>query len=215
LRAGDRNDPMAGQALEATMTTTPTIDAGRTALLLMDFQAGIVASAPNALMERVASARERCRRSGIPAIHVRVAFSDEDRRAVRDRNKSFSLLAGTNRFADGAPETDVVRPLRPAPDDLAVTRTRVGAFSTTQLADELARRGIDTLLLAGIATNGVVLSTVRDAADRDYRLVVLADCCADADPLVHQVLIERVLPRQADVVDSAALDRVLAVGHDE
>jgi nicotinamidase-related amidase len=70
----------------------------------------------------------------------------------------------------------------------------------------LAARGIDTLVLAGVATSGVVLSTLRDAADRDYRLFVLSDVCADMDPEVHRVLMEKIFPRQADVI---ALDAFL------
>jgi len=58
---------------------------------------------------------------------------------------------------------------------------------------------VDTMVLTGIATSGVVLSTLRQAADLDYRLVVLADGCLDADPEVHRVLTEKVFPRQADV----------------
>ena len=57
-----------------------------------------------------------------------------------------------------------------------MTKTRFGSFSTTNLAAHLHGRGIDTLIVAGISTGGVVLSTVRDAADRDYRLYVLSDC---------------------------------------
>ena len=55
----------------------------------------------------------------------------------------------------------------------------------------------DTLILAGIATSGVVLSTLRQAADLDYRITVLADACADADEEVHRVLTQQVFPRQA------------------
>ena len=58
-------------------------------------------------------------------------------------------------------------------------------------------------MLAGIATSGVVLSTLRQAADPDYRLTVLADGCLDADPEVHRVLTEKVFPRQADVISIA------------
>jgi nicotinamidase-related amidase len=54
-------------------------------------------------------------------------------------------------------------------------------------------------VLSGIATSGVVLSTLRQAADLDYRLVVLADACLDGDPEVHRVLTGKVFPRQADV----------------
>jgi nicotinamidase-related amidase len=59
------------------------------------------------------------------------------------------------------------------------------------------------LVLAGIVTSGVVLSTLRQAADLDYRLTVLADGCLDSDPDVHWVLLEKVFPRQADVVSIA------------
>jgi nicotinamidase-related amidase len=61
----------------------------------------------------------------------------------------------------------------------------------------LRAAGADALVLAGIATSGVVLSTLRQAADLDYRLTVLADACTDADPEVHRVLTEKVFPRQA------------------
>ncbi len=189
-----------------------TIDPTHTALLLMDFQAEIVELlGPDArdLLERVARVRARCLQSGIATVYIRVAFTEEARRAVPDRNKGFSALAHTERLTEGTPGAEIAAQLRPEAGDLVLTKTRVGAFSTTSLAQELARRGIDTLLLAGIATSGVVLSTVRDAADHDYRLFVLADCCADADPLVHQVLTERVFPRQAEVIDAAALERLL------
>lgn len=59
------------------------------------------------------------------------------------------------------------------------------------------------LVLCGIATSGVVLSTVREAADKDYRLTVLADLCADTDAEVHSVLIGKVFPRQARVTSAA------------
>jgi nicotinamidase-related amidase len=59
---------------------------------------------------------------------------------------------------------------------------------------------IETLVLAGIATSGVVLSTVRHAADADYRLVFVEDCSADRDPEVHRVLMEKVFQGQATVV---------------
>ena len=60
--------------------------------------------------------------------------------------------------------------------------------------------------LAGCATieppptSGVVLSTLRQAADLDYRLTVLTDACYDPDPEIHRVLTEKVFPRQADVI---------------
>ena len=82
-----------------------------------------------------------------------------------------------------------------------MVKKRVSAFAGSDLAEVLRGGAIDTLVLTGIATSGVVLSTLRQAADLDYRLVVLHDGCADADPEVHRVLTEKVFPRQAEVLD--------------
>jgi nicotinamidase-related amidase len=74
----------------------------------------------------------------------------------------------------------------------------------------LRANGIETLVVTGIATSGVVLSTVRHAADADYRVVVVADCCADPDPDVHRVLIEKVFARQTTVTTADAVIAALA-----
>jgi hypothetical protein len=60
----------------------------------------------------------------------------------------------------------------------------------------LRANGIETLILTGIITSGVVLSTLCDAADADYRLLVAADCCSDDDEETHRVLLEKVFPRR-------------------
>ena len=74
-----------------------------------------------------------------------------------------------------------------------------------RLIDTAAAYGNEREVGHGIASSGVVLSTVRDAADRDFALVVVRDCCADRDPQVHSVLVDKVFPRQADVIDAAEL----------
>ena len=89
-------------------------------------------------------------------------------------------------------------------------RVRTGAFSTTDLDVQLRERGVDTLILAGISTSGVMLSTVRDASDRDYRVIVLADATADPDPEIHAFLIERVFPRQGAVISVSELEGLLS-----
>ncbi len=82
---------------------------------------------------------------------------------------------------------------------------RVGAFATTDLDRMLRERGVTTPVLAGISTSGVVLSTVREAMDRDYRILVLRDCCADPDTEVHDFLTGRTFPRHTTVLDGAEL----------
>jgi isochorismate hydrolase len=62
-----------------------------------------------------------------------------------------------------------------------VVKHRVSPFVGTDLETLLRANGIDTLVLAGVHTSGVVLSTVCHAVDLNYRLVVVRDCCADPD----------------------------------
>ena len=188
--------------------TTPAIDPRRAALLVMDYQVGIVGRIADGdeLLARMNAAITLAREHGMAVGYVRVALTDDERDAIPERNKSFSALAssGSAMHAD-APETAVHDAVAPAPDDIVVRKQRVGPFSTTDLAEQLAARDIDTLVLAGISTSGVVLSTVRHAADADYRLYVLSDATADTDPEVHQVLMTKVFPRQAWVITTDEL----------
>jgi nicotinamidase-related amidase len=133
-----------------------------------------------------------------------------DYRAVPATNKAFLAVARAKALAVDTPETALHPAIVPQPNDIKVRKTRVGAFSTTDLDELLTNLGVTTLILVGVRTSGVVLSTVREAADRDYRPVLLSDCIADSDGIVHDVLMERVFPRQADIASSAELDQLFA-----
>ena len=89
--------------------------------------------------------------------------------------------------------------IAPQENDLIITKRRVSAFTGSDLEVVLRAQGIQHLVLTGIATSGVVLSTLREAADKDFQLTVIADCCADGDEEVHRVLTGKVFPRQATV----------------
>jgi nicotinamidase-related amidase len=91
----------------------------------------------------------------------------------------------------------------------------VGAFSTTDLETVLRARNINTLVLFGISTSGVVLSTVRWAADMDYKLAVISDACADRDPEVHRVLQEKVFSWQATVLNTQEFIKALNAKEDK
>jgi nicotinamidase-related amidase len=123
-------------------------------------------------------------------------------------NKAFAPFAASGRFMHHeAPETAVYHHVAAEPGDIIVRKTRVGAFSTTDLDEQLRSRDVDTIILAGVSTSGVVLSTVRDAADRDYRGYVLADGSADRD---SDVLTQKVFPWQAHVIDVEDLPGLLS-----
>jgi nicotinamidase-related amidase len=93
--------------------------------------------------------------------------------------------------------------------DIVVRKTRYGAFSTTSLHALFSDVSINTLVMGGISTAGVVLSTVRESSDQDYLIFVLSDATADRHPEVHRVLIENVLPRQADAITTSDLNHLL------
>jgi nicotinamidase-related amidase len=187
------------------------IEASRTALLLMDFQPDILRGRPGAaeVLAAAGSALALARKADLQVVFVRVAFTPQDYASVSPRNKSFAALRDGGRLPDGAPGSAVHPDLAPADRDVVVTKTRVGAFSTTNLHTHLASRGIDTLVLGGVSTSGVVLSTVRDAADRDHRLLVLEDCCLD-EPDIHALLVGRIFPRQADILTVPRLADLVA-----
>lgn len=172
-----------------------------TALLVMDVQQGIVErfGGEEGYLPKLSAAVAAARRAGIGIIYVTVAFRP-GHPEVSERNKAFAAMTGTGRFTEDDPGARIHPAVAPAPGDVVVTKRRVSAFAGSDLDVVLRAGGTDSLVLAGIATSGVVLSTLRQAADLDYRLTVLADGCLDADPEVHRVLLEKVFPRQADVV---------------
>ncbi|MEA2466178.1 MAG: hypothetical protein QOJ57_304 [Thermoleophilaceae bacterium] len=171
------------------------------ALLVMDMQVGIVGRLGDAgpsLLGRVARSIAAARAADMPVIYVRVAFRG-GYPEISPRNRAFGALADSGHFTEDDPATQIHPDVAPQPGDLVVIKRRVSAFAGSDLSVVLRAAGVDSLVLTGIATSGVVLSTLREAADRDFDLVVLADGCGDADSEVHRVLTEKVFPRQAEV----------------
>lgn len=172
------------------------------ALLVMDVQNGIVeryAEQSEALLATLGRATAAARSARMPVIYVRVAFRP-DAPEISRRNKSFAAIGASVTMRDDSPSTQVHAAVAPRPGDVVVTKRRVSAFTGSDLEVVLRSLEVTSLVLTGIATSGVVLSTLRQAADLDYELTVLRDGCADADPEVHRVLVEKVFPRQAAVV---------------
>jgi nicotinamidase-related amidase len=170
----------------------------RPVLLVMDFQLGIVERLGNdAVVVAASRAVQAARARGVPVFFVRVAFRPGYPEAA-ESNATFAAMARSgDAMTHDHPATQVLAALEPRADEPVVVKRRVSAFSGSDLDVLLRAARADTLVLAGIATSGVVLSTLRQAADLDYRLVVLADACGDRDPEVHRVLTTKVFPRQA------------------
>ena len=190
-----------------------SFDPVRTAMLSMDLQAGIVSiyTQNDELITRAAALLQNGREAGFTIIHVKVGFRpglpeinprNMMLRALRDSPAHHQLFMG--------PASSIHPAVAPHENELVVTKTRVNAFAGTDLALLLRAKDIDTLILFGIATSGVVLSTLLAAADLDYRLFVVKDCCADLDEAVHTCLLERVFSRYATVVSVDQLPYTLS-----
>jgi nicotinamidase-related amidase len=198
------------------MPDQTTLDPNRTALLVLDYQEGIVGQLPGSgpLLDRVTSVIDDVRGRGGHVGWVRVGFEDAEFEAIPETSMFAPFAASADHRAGmraDAAATQIHPKLAPRPEDLRVRKIRVGALSTTDLGPQLEKRGITTLVLAGVSTSGVVLSTVREAMDRDYRIVVLRDACADRDPATHDFLTGTLFPRTATVVDVAGLGELWAV----
>ncbi len=176
----------------------------RNALLVMDIQSGIVERLPelfSPLVDTIARIAAAARAADVPVIYVRVAFRS-GAPEVSDHNRAFAALATSGAWDEQEPATQIHSGVAPESGDVVVTKRRVSAFTGGDLDVVLRAMGVDTLVLTGISTSGVVLSTVRQAADLEFRLIVLRDACADSDDEVHRVLMDKVFPRQAEVVTS-------------
>jgi nicotinamidase-related amidase len=134
-------------------------------------------------------------------VYVRVSFRPGCPE-IGDRNQTFARFAQAGTLVEG--ESTRVHPaVAPQPGEVVVTKRRVSAFAGSDLDVVLRAGGTDALVLTGISTSGVVLSTLRQAADLDFSLTVLSDACADPDAEVHRVLCEKVFPHQAQVLTVA------------
>ncbi|WP_435171875.1 cysteine hydrolase family protein [Paenibacillus glycanilyticus] len=172
----------------------------RSAFVIMDLQNGIVSRFANnpEVIQPFRKALEAAREHEIPVIFVRVGFN-EGYPEVSPRNKSFSVVAQHGGMTIHDEATQIHESVKPLPGEPVVTKFRISAFAGSNLEVILRAKQVENLILCGISTSGVVLSTVREAADKDYAITVLKDACLDADPEVHRVLTEKVFPRQADV----------------
>ena len=187
------------------MPTQLSFDPARSAVLSMDLQTGIVSiyAKDSEFVARAASVLHHARNLAMCVIHVQFGFRP-NLPEVSHRNTLLSAIKNNpkhQQFFQG-PSGAIHPAVAPQGDDIVVTKHRVNAFTGTDLDMILRAKDIDTLILFGIATSGVVLYTLLHAADADYRLIVIKDCCAELDPETHTCLLDKIFPRQATVVSA-------------
>jgi nicotinamidase-related amidase len=180
------------------------LDPASSAVLTLDCQKGIVAYVPGSesILPPAAKVLAAARAKGLRVLHVGIGFRPGYPEIPPSHPMAARVKDSGGRFLAGTDSTEPHPRLDPKPEEFRIVKHRVSGFSGSDLEMLLRAQGIQRLVLFGIATSGIVLSTVRQASDLDFRCVVIKDCCFDGDDEVHRVLTEKVFPKQADVVDS-------------
>lgn len=187
-----------------------TLDPDRTALVVIDLQRGIVArpTVPYSaaqVVERAARLADACRRRRATVVLVRVAYHPDGRDLLRP-------LADEAAPAGPPPDPDwatIVPELGPREGDVVVTKHQWGAFYGTDLDPELRRRRVDTIVLAGIATNIGVESTARAAYEHGYQQVLVEDAMAALTEAGHRYPVTTIFPRIGRVRSTAEVLQAL------
>jgi nicotinamidase-related amidase len=181
-----------------------TLVPARTALVVIDLQRGIARppTAPYRASDVVAQASALAvalRAAGGTVVLVHVTPSDDRRDALHPHTDAPARASGPPSSDWG----DIVPELGPMPGDIVITKRQWGAFYGTELDLQLRRRGVDTILLAGISTNVGVESTARDAYERGYEQVFVEDAMAARSPEEHASTVRTVFPRIGRVRSTA------------
>ncbi|HWD41289.1 MAG TPA: hydrolase [Fimbriimonas sp.] len=170
------------------------LDPKTTALVLIDLQKAVVARslAPytsQEVVQRSADLAAAVRDEGGTVVYVHVDLADMVRPPA---DESMS----------GTPSPDASELVPEAglkSGDLVITKRYWGAFIGTDLEFQLKARGIETIVLAGIATNFGVESTAREAAALGFSLVLVEDACSSMDEAMHRFAFDKVFPRLSRV----------------
>jgi nicotinamidase-related amidase len=182
----------------------PLFDRDRAVVLIMDYQNDVVlrfAEADSSLLQRAANVLAAARKAGVPVIYVVIHFRPGYPEVPTWG--MFKMVRDSGMLQEGTEGAAIHPAVAPQAEDLIVTKKRIGASTGSDLECILRSNRRTHLVLLGIATSGVVLSTARGAADMDYTMNLVSDCCFDRDPEVHKVLIEKVLAGMAPPITSA------------
>ena len=189
------------------------LDRSHTALLMADFHIEGMGQNPMVeerhTFERASEVLDAARAAGVFVAYIVVNFRP-GYPEISDLNKTFSARKASGQVPATEPITLIHPSVSPRQSEPIIVKHRVNAFFGTDLDMILRAQGVDTLILMGHATSGVILSTVRYAADADYQLIVVEDGCADRDPEVHKILMEKVLSRQATIASSEEVAAAMA-----
>jgi nicotinamidase-related amidase len=166
------------------------LDRAKTAVLSMDIQKATVRKSSMFRERHVGQAAksvlEAARNADILVVHVVIDYQPA---FFSPRNKFLQKIRIPVLSAPGvdvAELLEIADEVKPVGDEPIVRKPRMNPFFGTALESMLRSRDIDTVVVMGVATEFVVESAVRHAADADFRVIVLEDCCASFSEEAHR-----------------------------
>ncbi len=183
----------------------------KTALIVIDLQKGITGmpTAPYSaadVIRHTAQVAAALRQAGGFVVLVHVGPSPDGKDALRPLADNAPMRSGT----PPAGWDQFVPEMEPQQGDHIVRKRQWGAFYGTDLDLQFRRRGIDTIILCGIATNIGVESTARDAYERGYQQIFVEDACSDLSLEAHSFSVNHVLARIGRVRSTQEVLRALS-----
>lgn len=180
---------------------TTTADNKATVLLVMDIQEGMIKNLPDPkpLLGKIQEAIDKARTVNIEVIFLILSFR-KGHPEISPRHKSFSRIKGTDLFTEDHEDTALYHSIIPKEGEHILHKKRISGFAGSDLDMVLKAKNVGHLVISGISTSGVVLSTVREGADKDYHITVLSDACADRVPETHDFLMKKIFPASSDVM---------------
>ncbi|MEX3786126.1 isochorismatase family cysteine hydrolase [Paraburkholderia sp. BR14374] len=173
----------------------------RTALIVMHYQTDILGLFPSVAPALLANTRRLCdaaRAKGVSVYFANLRFSP-----------GYPEVSPLNRNGQGIKKLGLFLEDQTAPElgqqanEPLVIAHRASVFFGTDLEARLSAQGIDSLMMVGIASTGVVLSSVAYASDADFRLYTVKDCCYDPDEVVHEHLFATAFDSRTTVLSLA------------
>ena len=166
------------------------LDFEKTALVLIDLQNGIVTMpGGEAVVDKAVQLVDLFRQKSGFISFVRVSFLDGKDVLNPQLDQAPSVASRPEGWDELVPELGVLE------KDYVVTKRQWGAFFGTDLDLQLRRRGIDTIVLCGIATNIGVETTAREAFQYGYSQIFITDAMATFSPEAHEATIKYIFPR--------------------
>lgn len=176
-------------------------ETNKSVLMICDYQVGIGDQAyAKEAAQRAAAALEAGRKSGMFVVFSKVAFQP-GYLDVSPHNQAFATYKGKDLLPPNA--SHLIPLFQLLPNEILINKNRFNAFSGNDLRIILRSQGVTDLVMAGVSTSGVILSTFCLAADEDFRMTILSDACADPKANLHNELVTNLFPRSARVLTVA------------